>query len=281
MVGPEWESGSFFTESTSLFSTRQEKEYMIKWKSGIGNKNPSPGKMKKNMKARRSMPEASSVILFVRSPERGKVKSRLAAAIGGKMALEVYKAFVLDIMETLKRGHYPFRIFFSPRNAEDRVTNWLGRDFMYSPQRGSDIGKKMENAFVQSFSEGSERVVLIGSDIPDLPNSIIHRAFSSLDKCDAVLGPASDGGYYLIGFKKTSFLPDVFHGIPWSTPSVYRETMEVFCRSNYRVHTLRQWNDVDTLDDLRAFFTRNQDTDFRASLSMSLCRKIFQGIHDE
>jgi rSAM/selenodomain-associated transferase 1 len=187
----------------------------------------------------------------------------------------------MDILDTLKGGRYPFRIFFYPRNSEERVANWLGNDFVYSPQRGLDIGKKMENAFVQAFSEDSERVVLIGSDIPDLPNSIIHRAFSSLDKSDAVLGPASDGGYYLIGFRKSSFLPDVFHGIPWSTPFVYRETIEVFRRSKYRVHTLPQWNDVDTLDNLRALFSRNKDTDFRASRSMSLCKKIFHGSHDE
>jgi len=273
-------NSSFSTENTVFFNKTEGRVHdnMEIWDRRTRT---LQGELRKNMKARRSMPEASSVILFVRAPERGKVKSRLAAAIGERMALEIYKGFVLDIMETLKRGHYPFRIFFSPRNAEDRVTNWLGRDCMYSPQRGSDIGKKMENAFVQSFSEGSERVVLIGSDIPDLPNSIIHRAFSSLDKSDAVLGPASDGGYYLIGFKKTSFFPDVFHGIPWSTPSVYRETTEVFRRSNYRVHILRQWNDVDTLDDLRALFSRNKDTDFRASRSMSLCKKIFHGIRDE
>ena len=233
------------------------------------------------MKPHRPLSEGSSVILFVRSPERGKVKSRLAAAIGEEMALEIYKGCVLDIMETLKKGRYPFRIFFYPGNAKEKVTNWLGKDFTYSPQKGSDIGKKMENAFVQSFSEGSERAVLIGSDIPDLPNSLIHRAFLSLDKSEAVLGPASDGGYYLIGFKKNSFLPYVFHGIPWSTPSVYQETIEVFRRSNYRVHILRQWNDVDTLDDLRVLVARNQDTDFRLSRSMSLCRKLFHGIHDE
>ena len=233
------------------------------------------------MKARRSMSEGSSVVLFVRSPERGRVKSRLAAAIGGKMAREIYKGFVLDILETLNGGRYPFRIFFYPGNSEERMVKWLGKNFVYVPQRGSGIGKRMENAFAESFSMGAQKVVLIGSDIPDLPNSIIHRAFLSLGKSDAVLGPASDGGYYLIGFKKTSFLPDVFHGIPWSTPFVYRETMGVFRRSKYRVHILRQWNDVDTLDDLRALVTRNQDTDFRASRSMSLCRNIFHGIHNE
>lgn len=233
------------------------------------------------MKARRSRSEGSSVILFVRSPKRGKVKSRLAAAVGGKTALEVYKGFVLDIVDTLKRGRYPFRIFCYPRSSEERVVNWLGKDFVYAPQQGSDIGKRMENAFVQSFSMGSKRVVLIGSDIPDLPNSIIDRAFSSLNRSDAVVGPASDGGYYLIGFKRSSFLPDVFHGIPWSTPSVFRETMGIFRRFHYRVHTLPQWDDVDTLDDLRALFKRNKNTDFRVSRSMSLCRKIFQGTHDE
>lgn len=254
---------------------------MIKWESGVGEHDPLEGELGKDMRPRRSMSEGSSVVLFVRSPERGRVKSRLAAAVGGEMALELYKGFVLDIMETLKEGHHPFRIFFYPRSSEERVVRWLGGDFVYAPQRGAGIGRRMENAFVQSFSEGSERVVLIGSDIPDLPNSVIHRAFSSLDKSDAVLGPASDGGYYLIGFKKTSFLPGIFHGIAWGTSSVYRETVEVFRHSKYRVHTLRQWNDVDTLDDLRTLFRRNQDTDFRASHSMSLCRKIFYGILDE
>ena len=229
------------------------------------------------MKARRSLSEGSSVILFVRSPERGRVKSRLAAAMGEKMALELYKGFVLDIIETLRQGCYPLRIFFYPRESKDRIEKWMGKDFAYVSQQGSDIGERMGNAFVQSFSEGSEQLVLIGSDIPDLTNSIINRAFSSLHKGDAVLGPASDGGYYLIGFKATSFLPDVFHGIHWSTSSVYRETMEIFRHSKYRVHTLPQWNDVDTLDDLRTLFERNRDTDFRASRSMSLCRKIFSG----
>ena len=254
---------------------------MIKWESGIEEHDPFEGELRKDMRARRSMSEGSSVILFVRSPEKGKVKSRLAASIGGKVALEIYKGFVLDIVETLKEGPYPFRIFFYPGSSGERVVKWLGKDFVYVPQRGAGIGKRMENAFVQSFSMGVERAVLIGSDIPDLPNSVIHRAFSSLDKSDAVLGPASDGGYYLIGFKKASFLPDVFHGIPWSTSSVYRETIEVFRLSKYRVHILRHWNDVDTLDDLRALVTRNQDTDFRASRSMSLCRRIFHGILDE
>jgi rSAM/selenodomain-associated transferase 1 len=226
------------------------------------------------------MSEGSSVILFVRSPERGRVKSRLAAAIGDKMALETYKRFVLDILDTLREGSYPFRIFFYPGGSREEMANWLGKDFVYVPQQGSDIGEKMENAFVQSFSMGAEKVVLIGSDIPDLPGSLIDRAFSSLDEGDAVLGPASDGGYYLIGFKAFSFLPAVFHGIPWSTPFVYRGTIEVFHRSRSRVRTLPQWNDVDTLDDLRALFRRNQDTAFRASRSMSLCRKIFQGTRD-
>ncbi|HXX82156.1 MAG TPA: TIGR04282 family arsenosugar biosynthesis glycosyltransferase [Thermodesulfovibrionales bacterium] len=233
------------------------------------------------MKARRSMSGGPSVILFVRSPERGKVKSRLAAAIGKEMALEVYKGFVLDIIETLKKGHYPFRLFFYPRSSEGRVVKWLGKDFVYFPQEGSDIGKRMENAFIQSFSMGSEKVVLIGSDIPDLPNSVIDRAFSSLYKSDAVVGPASDGGYYLIGFKTTSFLPDIFHGIHWSTSSVCQETMAIFRHFQLRVHVLRQWNDVDTFDDLRTLFKRNQHTDFRVSRSMSLCKRIFQVTHYE
>lgn len=202
----------------------------------------------------------SSILLFIKSPEKGRVKSRLALAADEETALEVYKSFVLDIADALKERGQPVTICFHPWNSEETVRSWLREDFSYAPQRGEDLGERMENAFKNSFSEDVVKVVLIGSDIPDLTPAVMDEAFSSLELQDAVIGPASDGGYYMIGFRKHAFLPDVFRGVPWGTGSVFQQTMEIFQRSGIRVHVLPEWNDVDTLDDLRSLFVRNMDT---------------------
>ncbi len=213
-------------------------------------------------------------MLFIKSPGPGKVKSRLASAIGEERALDIYRAFVLDIVGALKKGNRPITIAFYSEDA-GAVVDWLGKDLVYIAQKGTDLGARMRNAFHDVFSHGHEKAVLIGSDIPDLPPEIIDEAFSALEKKDAVIGPASDGGYFLIGFKETTFLPDIFHGIAWSTDSVYRETMKAFERAGHHVHILPKWKDVDTLDDLRSLYLRNRDTSFRDSLTMSACKKVF------
>jgi rSAM/selenodomain-associated transferase 1 len=213
--------------------------------------------------------ENKSVLLFVKSPRKGAVKSRLAATLGETAAQDIYKSFVLDILKTLISGRYPLRIFFYPPDARAEVTNWLGKSFVYMPQRGEDLGARMADAFVQSFSEGLEKLILIGSDVPDLTEAIIDEAFKSLQSNDAVIGPASDGGYYLIGFNKGTFLPDIFTGLMWSTSSIFRQTMKVLQESGCSVHILPECSDVDTVDDLRSFFIRNKDVDFRTSYTLS------------
>lgn len=210
-----------------------------------------------------------SILVFIKSPEKEKVKSRLASVIGEERALTLYKSFVLDIIDTLKRGNYPLRIFFYPPDSREVLENWIGNNCDYISQRGDDLGERMKNAFVQSFSEGLQRVVLIGSDIPDLTLTLVDEAFGSLDNHDAVIGPASDGGYYLIGFKKSTFLPDIFNGITWSSNSVFLKTMKVFNETGRGVHILPEWRDVDTMDDLRSLLGRNIGTDFRNSRTMS------------
>ena len=134
----------------------------------------------------------------------------------------------------------------------------------------------MENAFTDSFSHGFGRVVLIGSDIPDLSAAVMEEAFLSLEENDAVIGPASDGGYYLIGFKASTFSAEIFRNIAWGTDSVFRATMEMFHDQGLRVHVLPEWDDIDTLDDLEALFMRNRDTGFRESSTMSFCRRVFR-----
>ncbi len=153
-------------------------------------------------------------------------------------------------------GHQ-FTAFFYPANSRDHIVSWLGRERPILPQRGDDLGERMKNAFKTIFSRGSTRAVLIGSDMPDLPGSSIDEAFTSLKNHDAVLGPSYDGGYYLIGFRSDSFLPEVFDGIAWSTPVVFQQTLAILHGSKYRVHTLQKRRDIDTFDDLKAFFYDN------------------------
>ncbi len=208
------------------------------------------------------------VLLFVKSPEKGKVKSRLSDAIGEEMALALYRHFVLDTVETLKKERCPFKVCFFPPDSQEMVASWLGNSLTYTPQLGEDLGKRMENAFHQVFSAGFSRAIIIGSDIPDLPVAVLNEALESLKTSDAVIGPAVDGGYYLIGFKKDTVLPDVFRGRTWSTNTVLPETMGLFKRSAYRVHRLPEWRDVDTLEDLKELLVRNETGEFRISGTM-------------
>ena len=197
---------------------------------------------------------SSEVLLFIKSPEKGKVKSRLAKAIGEAAALDVFKCLARKTLEKLKDGKYLFRLYFYPHDSGAIIKKWLGDTYYYAPQHGRDLGERMRSAFVETFSDGVEKVLLIGSDIPDLSISLINEAFNALDTSDAVIGPAHDGGYYLIGFNRASFLPDIFQGIVWSTDSVFYQTMKVFEKSGLSVHVLTVLRDVDTFDDLLSLF---------------------------
>jgi len=218
------------------------------------------------------MPEKSIVLLFIKAPFKGRVKSRLAAAVGEEAALDLYKNFILDIIDALSTSGYPFTIFFYPPDAEETITTWLV-GHPAAPQVGSDLGERMELAFEKIFSEGFTRAILIGSDIPDLTPAVFHEALESLNENDAVIGPAADGGYYMIGFNRKSFQPRIFRGIPWSTDTVFRETMDIMQDSSLRVHLVPQWKDVDSLEDLKALFERNRNTGFNQSLTMAYLMK--------
>ena len=191
------------------------------------------------------------LLFFVKYPEKGKVKSRLAAGIGDDSAVIVYKNIVDQMLSRLKKGPFPLYICFFPKNAQKPIKNWLGREYHYLPQHGKDLGGRMRNGFIDGFAMGYKRVVLIGSDIPDLPMKYIEEAFKSLKEMDAVIGPALDGGYYLIGFNQSTFSPQVFEGIAWGTKTVFDETMKKLKRLRRVVHTLPYQRDVDTAEDLK------------------------------
>jgi len=216
----------------------------------------------------------SPILLFVKTPVEGRVKSRLAASLGDGPALELYRCFVLDILDTIAACGHEVIIFYDPPGQQDDITGWLGSGRDYRPQEGIDLGERMELAFRSAFSSGASRTILIGSDFPDLPAKILIEAFDELERHDAVLGPALDGGYYLIGSNRDGFRSEVFHNIPWSTSAVFEETMQVLSRTGAQVHLLPQWRDVDRIEDLHALYERNKGTAFEQSRTMPILRKV-------
>lgn len=220
-------------------------------------------------------------LFFIKYPEPGGVKTRLAAKIGDKEATELYRNFILDILIKLETSGIPFRICFLPEKKKGLLKAWLGNDHPYSPQKGKDLGERMKYAFVDAFSEDYKRVILIGSDYPDLPSSFLKDALVALHTHDAVLGPAVDGGYYLIGFRDNEFVPTIFEGIAWGTEQVYRATFSKLKDHKKHVYILPPWNDVDTLEDLRELITRSQGSNFSNSRTLSFISQMGWGFITE
>jgi hypothetical protein len=218
------------------------------------------------------MTDKPIVLLFIKAPFKGRVKSRLAAAVGDEAALELYKNFALDVIDASCTSGYPFRICFYPPDAEEAIAAWLV-GHPAAPQFGNDLGERMELAFKQIFSEGFTSAILVGSDIPGIAPAVFHEALESLKKSDAVIGPSADGGYYLIGFNRSSFLTRVFRGISWSTETVFRDTMDILQGSSLRVHLVSRLKDVDTLADLKAFFERNRKSGADKSRTLAYLMK--------
>ena len=215
------------------------------------------------------MTNAPLILLFIKAPVRGQVKTRLATALGEAAALDLYQRFVLDIIDTLEQTGIPVRICYTPADSGKGISGWLGPGRHYQPQEGKNVGERMENAFQQAFSSGASRALLIGSDIPDIPQAVFSEALRALDGNDAVIGPARDGGYYLIGFRSDTFLPDLFRGIEWSTDTVLTDTLAIFARDGRTVHLLPPWQDVDTINDLNGLADRGRRSAFRSSRTMS------------
>jgi uncharacterized protein len=210
----------------------------------------------------------SCILIFVKLPEKGSVKTRLAKDLGHGFVQTLYRNFVLDLLETLAKVKWPIIIYFHPPESGNVVSKWLGKNYTYAPQKGVDLGERMKNAFADAFADGISKAILIGSDLPDLQNNILDMAFKALNVNDIVIGPSADGGYYLIGFRHSSFLPEVFKGISWGTDTVLKDTLKILREKNYRVSILPELRDVDTIEDLKALYERNKDTAFADSRTM-------------
>ncbi len=206
-----------------------------------------------------------AVLLFVKFPEQGKVKTRLASVLGEAKTLELYRNFVLDVLDVLRGADARCQVWYHPESAKKEMKRWLGDNYEYYPQKGEDLGQRMKNAFKKAFRQGYREAVLVGSDIPDLTPGIIGDAFSELDSHDSVMGPAQDGGYYLIGFGRDSFYPALFDGIRWSGPGVFDGTMHAMESAGATVGLLPELSDIDTIYDLRKYFERARHTGSESS----------------
>ena len=192
------------------------------------------------------------IVVFLRAPEKGRVKTRLAGAVGDDAALGLYRAFVEKTLAAVKRAAVACRIYFHPPDRQARVQAWLGEAYTYAPQAGEDLGRRMANALAAEFDRGAGRAVLVGTDIPQVRSAHFHRAFQLLAERDAVLGPSEDGGYWLIGFTAAGFTPRVFEGVEWSTDRVCRATLDRMADAGLSVGLLPELRDIDTLADLNA-----------------------------
>ncbi|MCF7561220.1 TIGR04282 family arsenosugar biosynthesis glycosyltransferase [Sabulilitoribacter multivorans] len=185
------------------------------------------------------------LIVFVKNIKLGKVKTRLAKTIGDHGAFEVYKELVTVTENATKSISADVQIHFSDAVVE---TKW--KDVYKTVQVGNDLGERMKNAFLKGFAKGYVRIVLIGSDLPDINKHHIENGLNSLKKNDVVFGPAEDGGYYLVGLTKMHNF--IFENKPWSEFNLLEETIKELTQKNIKFSTLETLNDIDTFEDLIA-----------------------------
>jgi rSAM/selenodomain-associated transferase 1 len=192
------------------------------------------------------------LIIFTRNPELGKVKTRLAKSVGDETALEIYQFLLDKTKEVTQDLDCEKTVFYSEEIGQDDI--WDRNSYEKEVQFGSDLGVKMKNAFEIGFDNNYEKVLVIGSDLYDLEASHIHEAFEELENNDVVIGPALDGGYYLLGLKK--IYPEIFKNKSWGTSSVRKDTLKNLEKVD--VHLLPMLNDVDIIEDIEhhAAFTK-------------------------
>lgn len=189
-----------------------------------------------------------TLLIFIRNPQLGKVKTRLARTVGDAEALRIYR-ILLEKTRTAALGVQAERwLFYS--DFIEKNDGWPDSDFSKKIQTNGDLGERMEQAFRTAFEEGAKKVIIIGSDCPQLTDEMLQMAFDELDKADFVLGPVPDGGYYLLGMKKLE--PSVFHDIEWSTETVKTRTLEKIQAAGKSCALLPVLSDVDTEEDWQA-----------------------------
>ncbi len=192
------------------------------------------------------------LVIMARYPEAGKTKTRLARSIGDEAVRGLYQAFLTDLAQRFAVAPFSLCWAYTPIESDyqafiSTLVPESAESMRYFPQQGQDFGERLHNAFRWTQEQGFGKTILIGSDSPQISRDVTERAYRALDDADVVLGPADDGGYYLIAMR-TAY--DVFSGIPMSTPIVLRMTVEAAQRQGLKIHMLEALFDVDELPEL-------------------------------
>lgn len=190
--------------------------------------------------------------VMAKAPEPGRVMTRLGTSIGMERAARFYVGCLGWVLTRLREATPRLVLFYDPPEAEDRLRTLYGLDddFPMVAQFGADLGERMARALTYLHERYSSPAILVGSDCPDVPLEYVERAGERLGDADLVLGPATDGGYYLVGTESPS--PGLFEDMGWSRPDVLKRTLRRACAEGMRVVLLPVWRDLDTLEDLLA-----------------------------
>ena len=206
--------------------------------------------------------------MFVKEPKLGFVKTRLAKNTGDEFALVLYQFFIHDLLYTLQGSTSDFKLCAYPNL--DIINEKFGKYDNFLQEEG-DLGVKMQKAFEQMFDKGYEKIILIGSDTPHLTDTIFDEAFEKLEQHDIVLGPSADGGYYLIGFNKKTFVKSAFEDITWSSPQVLEQTLQKL--HTKKVYLTQELNDIDTIEDLEDFYNTYSKSYFTNSYTIQFLKE--------
>ena len=192
-------------------------------------------------------------IVFARAPEPGRVKTRLAVTLGDAQALAIYRWLAEHTLTVVRaaaeHAHARVVVYHTPADAGPAMTAWLGNDLEYRPQRGDDLGARMAHAASAELSRGASAVVLVGTDCPSLDLGVLQRAVAALDTAEVALGPATDGGYYLLALRQAHAA--LFEEIPWSAADTFSCTLAAAAGAGLSVALLEERADIDTAEDWR------------------------------
>ncbi len=191
------------------------------------------------------------LLIFARAPRPGEVKTRLARGVGAEEALRIYRRMGRQVVDRVRTGPYRTVLFFDPPGEKSLLTEWLGEENLrFRSQTSGDLGRRMHSAFQWAFRTGGP-VCIIGTDAPKIDVGLLEAAFHALERSsgpDAVFGPATDGGYYLVGLRR----PDdrLFRDIPWGTATVLEESLRAARETGLVVELLPPLSDVDHPEDI-------------------------------
>jgi rSAM/selenodomain-associated transferase 1 len=201
-----------------------------------------------------------ALIIFLKFPQPGMVKTRLGAALGMERAASLYREMaerLLGEAESLTADGVQPLVYATPESPLPELRAWLGERFPILSQSGETLGDRLHSAFTDAFGRGADRAAVVGTDVPELGGPLILQAFGLLEQVEIVIGPGTDGGYYLLGMKPP--VKNLFAGIEWSTPDVLPATKALASAAGLGVALLPPLSDIDTYEDYRSWLARRPD----------------------